>query len=146
MFLVVFFSFVWFVSIFYISFEKFCLTILFPSSSSTFIIINLNSFLDILFISISFSSLSEVLSCSFIWNIFCLLILPNFLFLFCLLGRSVIVFQKWSNIENVLWDPEALPLCSSEKYVLMVHPYICVCPSVVTRLTTVGMLVGVVDF
>ena len=46
--------------------------------------------LDRLLVSTLFSSFSEVMSCSFVWDIFfCLLILPNSLVYIYVLGRSV---------------------------------------------------------
>ena len=53
-------------------------------------VISFNSLLGRLLISTLLSSSSGVLSCSFVWNIFlCHLILPNSLFYFYVLGRSV---------------------------------------------------------
>ena len=67
-----------------------CSSILLLSSVSIFIIIALNSFLGRLLISTSLSSFSDIMSCSFVWNtLLCLLILPNSLCFFLVLGRLV---------------------------------------------------------
>ena len=55
-----------------------------PSSESVsiFMIITLNSLFGKFLITISCCSFSDVLSCSFVWNVFlCLFILPNSLFI-----------------------------------------------------------------
>ena len=61
-------------------------------------IITLSHLLDRLLISTSFSHVSEVLSCSSIWNTFlCLLILLSSLCLFLCVRYVGYLFQSWEN-------------------------------------------------
>ena len=72
--------------------------------------ITLNYLLGRLLISISLSSFSEVLSCSFILNIFvCLLFCPLLCVYLYILGRlaNFLILEKWPYIRDVLQGPEA---------------------------------------
>ena len=65
---IVFFSSIWFLCIFFLLKSSLCSSILLSSSLNSFMIITLNSLLGRLIISCSFSS-SGILSHSFLWNI-----------------------------------------------------------------------------
>ena len=98
----VFFSFVWLFFIFYNLLLKtsnfpLCASILLLSSSITFTITTLNSFLGRLLTSTLLSSSSDVLSCSFVWNEFlCHLILLKLLFI--ILGIWYISYVSYIGI------------------------------------------------
>ena len=64
-----------------------------------------NSLSGRLFISVSFSSFSEHLSCSFTWNIFlCLLILPFSVLMSMCQGDQLclLILEKWPYVRDVL--------------------------------------------
>ena len=69
--------------------------------------------------STSFTPVSMVLFCSFIWNIFlCLLILPFFFFLVFLSMYYVgqwhfLILEKWPYVKDVLWGPATCSLLTT---------------------------------
>ena len=126
-----------------------CLSFPLLSLLSIFMIITLNALSDRLHISTWLNS-SEILSCSFIWNIFlCCLILPNFLFLFVCLG-GLIMFPDLGEVSlhrNILLDLAApSPLVNRAISSRGAPCVVWVGSSVVVSPTTMGAQVGGASF
>ena len=71
-------------------------------------------------VSILFSSFPEIMSYSFIWNIFlCLLILSSsLLYIFVLCQLHFLILKKWSQCRRCLMGPNSTLLSSQQSYML----------------------------